>query len=344
MITQERQSNIELLRLIAIVGIIILHYNNSDIGGGFRFVESGSLNENVLYFLESISICGVNLFVMISGFFLARTNNRSFGKMLVLLIQVCLYGLINYLILAAVGRIPFSIKGMIYSFIPLNWFVTLYIVLYLISPLINRAFYKLKNWKIIVGLIAIFSVIPTVLDLIYQIKGKELNSLMPLGTNGSGRGYTIISFMLCYVIGAAINWINLKRIPVWTIGLIQFVVVICIFVWAYWNRSTAWEYCNPLIIAEAFLMISLFLRIEIGSSVIINVISKSTFSVFLIHQYLIPYLKIEQFVHKPVYIMVLHLLLSCLGIVLFSFIVDRIYHSATKWMDRRLSQKWTYSI
>ena len=162
MAVKERQSNIELLRLIAIVGIIILHYNHADMGGGFRYVASGSLNENILVFLESVAICGVNLFVMISGYFLSRTNTRSVGKVIILLIQVCLYGLINYVILAAIGRIPFRIKGMIYSMIPLNWFVTLYIVLYLISPLINRAFQNLKSRNVLIGLVFLFGFVPTI--------------------------------------------------------------------------------------------------------------------------------------------------------------------------------------
>ena len=31
----ERQSNIELLRVFAALGVVLLHYNNSNIGGGF---------------------------------------------------------------------------------------------------------------------------------------------------------------------------------------------------------------------------------------------------------------------------------------------------------------------
>lgn len=32
----ERQSNIELLRILAIMGVIVLHYNNPVIGGGYN--------------------------------------------------------------------------------------------------------------------------------------------------------------------------------------------------------------------------------------------------------------------------------------------------------------------
>lgn len=36
---RDRESNIELLRILAMLGVIILHYNNRDIGGGFFILK-----------------------------------------------------------------------------------------------------------------------------------------------------------------------------------------------------------------------------------------------------------------------------------------------------------------
>lgn len=33
---RDRESNIELLRVIAMIGVILLHYNNPTIGGGYH--------------------------------------------------------------------------------------------------------------------------------------------------------------------------------------------------------------------------------------------------------------------------------------------------------------------
>lgn len=52
MITKERNSSVELLRILAIIGVIILHYNNSMVGGGFEYVEEASINQ--LYFFQKI--------------------------------------------------------------------------------------------------------------------------------------------------------------------------------------------------------------------------------------------------------------------------------------------------
>lgn len=76
----QRASNIEVLRIIAACGVVVLHYNNVSMGGGFAHVEAGSANQYVLYFSESIFICAVNLFVMVSAYFLCMTNKRKLIK------------------------------------------------------------------------------------------------------------------------------------------------------------------------------------------------------------------------------------------------------------------------
>lgn len=35
----DRESNIELLRILAMLGVIILHYNNPSIGGGYHLLK-----------------------------------------------------------------------------------------------------------------------------------------------------------------------------------------------------------------------------------------------------------------------------------------------------------------
>ena len=42
-INTERLSNIELLRILAILGVYILHYTNSDIGGDIAMLQLGVL-------------------------------------------------------------------------------------------------------------------------------------------------------------------------------------------------------------------------------------------------------------------------------------------------------------
>ena len=84
-----RLSGIELLRIIAMTGVIILHYNNG--GGGFQFVSEGSVQQYLLYFTENLFICAVDLFIMISAYFLCTTNKRKSIKVFELILQVILF-------------------------------------------------------------------------------------------------------------------------------------------------------------------------------------------------------------------------------------------------------------
>lgn len=73
---RDRESNIELLRILAMLGVIILHYNNPSVGG-VSFVKHGSLNYWFLNIVESIFVCAVNLFMIVSAYFMASSNKRD---------------------------------------------------------------------------------------------------------------------------------------------------------------------------------------------------------------------------------------------------------------------------
>ena len=75
-----RQSNIELLRILAAFGVIVQHYNNPNIGGAIRAVIPRSPNAMILAFLHVGMICAVDLFILISGYFMRDTKKRDLLK------------------------------------------------------------------------------------------------------------------------------------------------------------------------------------------------------------------------------------------------------------------------
>lgn len=68
---KERKSNIELLRCLLILMVVVLHYNNAEMGGGFAYATG--INYRVLQLFEAASICAVNCFIIISAYFLSKT-------------------------------------------------------------------------------------------------------------------------------------------------------------------------------------------------------------------------------------------------------------------------------
>lgn len=67
-----RESGIELLRILLMIGVIILHINNADIGGALKYVDNNSVNYIVLLILENIFVCAVDIFVIITGYFYVK--------------------------------------------------------------------------------------------------------------------------------------------------------------------------------------------------------------------------------------------------------------------------------
>ena len=137
-----RSSNIELLRILTIFGVVVLHYNGNVALG---LVSPGTVNHHLLLTLEILFICAVNLFVLISGYFLCQTQKRSGLKALELVIQVMTFGVAKYLVTVILGRAPFSLLTLMVSAVPNNYYVTLYVAVYLLSPYVNILLKKLSQ-------------------------------------------------------------------------------------------------------------------------------------------------------------------------------------------------------
>ena len=81
--TKVRQSNIELLRIIAMFFVLIGHANGVVMGMLSPVeIETATLSSFIRILFMSIAIGGVNIFVLISGWFGVRANYRGLAKLL----------------------------------------------------------------------------------------------------------------------------------------------------------------------------------------------------------------------------------------------------------------------
>ena len=133
---KKRLSSIELLRIIAMLMIIAHHfvcYGNFD----FNHISIG--NKIWLQILFSGGKIGVNIFVMISGYFLISSKKIQVNKVLKLIMQILFYSIIIYMIFICFGIETFSIKILFKHILgyPIWWFAKTYLALYLIHPYIN---------------------------------------------------------------------------------------------------------------------------------------------------------------------------------------------------------------
>lgn len=331
---QERESNIELLRILTMIGVIILHYNNPIIGGGLSYVLDGSINKEILYILESMFICAVDLFVLISGYFLCKTEKRSMWKPIELIFEVIFFNVIIYIIDCGIGINSLSAKGFLKNLLPANWFVILYCVLYIISPYINLVVNHLsqKSFRqMIIILLSLFSIYPTIIDMFGEILNTEWIGLSSISAYGNQWGYTIINFILLYIIGAYVR--IFKKSKSNKILILELILLVMgIYFWAKINDVTgfgtersAWEYCNPLVIAEAVTFFLIFKNIKIKANKCINYLAQGAFTVYLLHGALIKHIRIEQAVKGSWIYMIFHILFSGLSIYLFCCVVFLMY-------------------
>ena len=304
MVKKTRESNIELLRIIAVMGVIVLHFNG-DYGHAFQYIENSSVNGYVLRYLESLFIPAVNIFILITGFYLSSQYSRRIIKAVYLIIQVMFFGALTYIVSVVSGTAVFSIGSLVSSVIPCNYYVILYIALYLISPYINLTMEKLQEKQLKVFLtigVVLFAVWPVLVDILQEVLNTEFQGLNTVGLAGDQSGYTIVNFCLLYIIGA---YIRTNQI-VWSVKKSVVVLIGCtlgLTIWSIVLPQTAWGYCNPLVILEAVAWFLLFKEFHIASR-FINGAAKAVFTCFLFHGYFVRQINAEEIVGKNVWVMI----------------------------------------
>lgn len=93
---------------------------------------------------------GVNLFVLITGYFLIKTAPRlsSLIKIYIITISITLP---VYLLFVIIGRTPFSYSSLVKNLFPITtgqyWFITCYAVLFVLVPFIGLGLRKIYNDK-----------------------------------------------------------------------------------------------------------------------------------------------------------------------------------------------------
>lgn len=339
----ERESGIELLRILALFGVVVLHFNSA----ALPFTEPNSSNRLMLFSTECIFICAVNLFMLISGYFMCTSQRRSIVKILELFVM--LYAVkIGLTALSQFSSHTFNPKA--YISVPNNYFLILYSTVYLISPYVNITLKKLNHRQLtimMILLLSLFSIWNIGCDLLGEIRGEEFNGLTTIGMYGAQQGFTVVNFLLCYIVGAYLRITEIdKKITTSKLFLLLLLCIGIIFLWSLFNERvqgiglrSAWEYCNPFVILEAVLSFCLFKRLHFHSKWV-NRIAKSSFMCFLFHQRLLNTIPYEMWVKKSTISLFLHGLCSILAIVIICWILYTVYHLITALLFAKLDE-WT---
>ena len=272
---QKRKSNFELLRIISMICIISHHYV---VHGGSLFLKDGP-NIGISEFLFLGGKLGVNCFILISGYFMVNSEFK-FKKLLKIVLQVLFYMIVTKLIFQNFGLI--KVKGVEeINVFEDYWFIKAYIGLYIISPFLNdfiKKIYKKRHFKVIVVLTILQGALPTFFE----------NSLF---TN------YLTWFSYVYIIGAYIRLymiddnIKIRKLLMLFIGGSILILIPTIkYIITGKQDEHLLEITNNLgstyslaILFCAVMLFLIFKSLEIRTNTIINIISSTTFGIYLIH-------------------------------------------------------------
>ena len=97
-----RQSNIELLRIVSMIMIVAHHFS---VHGNFKFpIDTLTVNRLWTQFIQMGGKIGVDIFVLISGYFLVSSVTIKKEKVIKLWLQIFTYSVVLFLGLAQIPK------------------------------------------------------------------------------------------------------------------------------------------------------------------------------------------------------------------------------------------------
>lgn len=202
---KKRMANYELLRLLAMVMVVVMHFLSRSeslpvLGEPLSFVRVwGAL-------IEAFCLVAVNTYLLLSGY-LGVKNSFKPGKAAAFLCQIWFYALLIPLVLALLG-IPvrasrLGIYGLVQYLFPIEtehyWFATSYFMLYLLTPMLNKAVKDMTRRQlgiVLAGLLILFS---------------GIKSVSPVGFAFDRYGYDLPWFICVYLTGAYLGLYGKER-------------------------------------------------------------------------------------------------------------------------------------
>ena len=279
---EKRNSNIELLRIMAMFMIIGYHYV---IHG--HFAEGGLLNTTILDILSMGGKIGVNLFCIIMGYFGANSKSINFQKLLFTELQVLFYSYLGFG--CALLFIPntITLKTLANTFFPIvtehYWFFTAYIIVFCFSKFANRFLEQLNKIDFI-----------KLLLLCYIIW-----AVIPFFTARENSGIfwnQLIWFFVMYVSGFYLNKYPL-RIKIKThilivclniLFLVASFILLEVLAQKYSiikDHTTYFRWSNsPFVILSSISMFEIAVLIKRKSIGLINFVASGVFGIYLFHE------------------------------------------------------------
>ena len=258
--------------------ILMLHVNFYAFGkpSALDFTETPA-SSIFRVFLESLTIVGVNCFILISGWFGIRPKAK---RVLELLFQCVFFCCLLYGFGLAFG-IPFEHKAALKNLFlagKLNWFIKSYLTLYILSPVLE-AFVGSASKRTFATVVISFFVFQSIYGWLFPV-AEFFN-----------HGYSAVSFIGLYLLA---RYARIYPPQIAGMGkhadLLAYILlsILTTFMSALTTMhgvmlSVDWfAYCSPLVVASALFMFLFFNKLRYRSA-IIDTLGASSYAVYLFH-------------------------------------------------------------
>ena len=285
---KERSSNIELFRIVMMLLIVAHHYVVNTGIMEIMLEDATSWQSLFLYMFGMWGKIGINCFVMITGYFMCKSD-ITIRKFLKLLLEVLFYNIVCFAAFAIAGYQSYSLADIVKGIMPMrnmmNDFMGCFLVYYLLIPFLNKMLGALQR-KEHRNLIVLSLEILMVWNHMPMVEYK---------TN------YVIWFSVLHVIAAYLRFYEdeLAKKYAWihshlgwvTLGFILlamasvYVEILGFGKWCKYYFPYRWVMdCEALLaVPTSVLLFMWFKSLKVPQSKVINAIAGSTLAVLLIH-------------------------------------------------------------
>lgn len=354
MTKKKRRPEFEVLRVLSMVMVILLHYlSKGNLLTNFGVEYSGT---NLgFWILEAACLVCVNVYVLISGYFLTEAPFRL-SKLVRLWCQVLFYSIGVTLICMLTGIVNYRdyldfYQLQFFCFPVINghyWFGTAYILMYLFSPVLAHGVKKLEK-KQLGGLI-----------LIILVPFCLVKSILPVPLSVDDLGNSFVWFLILYLIAAYIRLYGFPLLEKKTTAFMWYFFSVCgilvsVAAFGILHKNTAAyehgmtipdDYNFIFVLTGSLGLFMLFKEMRFRESRLtkyLTAIAPYTFGVYLLHEHLLlRYRWLEWLQVGKTYggLRILHMLLVvlivfCVGI-LVDFLRECLFRLAEKFIPMGL--------
>lgn len=277
-----RESGIELLRIIAMLMVMFVHADFLAMGAPKSTdIVNNVADASVRVWIQTLTMCCVDIFVLISGWFSINPKIKSISAFL---FQCLFFYFGIYIVLILLGHTSLSVKGIKICIVAtkLNWFIKSYLFLYILAPVLNTYVQQIDRKtqrNVLLAFYSMLFVYGWLFDATYEI----------------ANGCSTLSFIGLYLLARYIRLFQpklvempRKRYLLINVFVVTFITVLYItppylgilnstFLGNVWISNV-----SPLIVLISVFFLLYFANLKF-KSLFVNIVAASSFAAFLLH-------------------------------------------------------------